>query len=267
LGATNIVPGISGGTIAVLLNIYDKILYSISLVNIKKNLTFLAPLGLGVVCGIFSFSKLITVLLDRYEMIMYFCFIGLIMGSVPMIYRRAKYEKIKPQNAVIFACALVFMIVLAFAYYGSPANKTLAQLGGVSPSLLAWLFFAAFLSTVVMILPGISGSLMLLLLGAYVAAIEALSTLNAVLLGAMGTGVLLGAFVGVKFVKKMLRFHPQALYCAILGLVIGSVFTIYPGFSQDIAGVLSILFMCAFAVFTYLFSKKSNDEEFQDAEK
>jgi putative membrane protein len=81
----------------------------------------------------------------------------------------------------------------------------------------------------------------------------------------MGAGVLLGAFVGIKFVKKMLRFHPQALYCAILGLIIGSVFTIYPGFSFDINGALSIIFMCVFAVFTYLFSKRSQNEE--DAEK
>jgi putative membrane protein len=197
-------------------------------------------------------------LLDRYEMIMYFCFIGMILGSIPTIYKRAKYDKLKPRNGIVFACALLFTILLTFAEYGTQANKTLEQLGGISPSLLAWIVFATFISTIVMLLPGISGSIAMLLLGTYTVSIEAVSTFNIVILSAMGVGVLLGGLTGIKFIKIMLRYHPQALYCAMLGLIIGSVFMIYPGFSPDINGVLSILFMLAFTACTYLFASKKS---------
>jgi len=251
------VPGISIGTTAVLLNIYDKILYSVSLVDFKKNLAFLAPLALGGACGIFSFSRLMTFLLARYEMAMYFCFIGIIAGCVPMIYRRARYDKIKLRNAAVFAASFAFMAALAFIDKGAIANKTLAQFGGMSLALSTRLFVAALVSTVAMLLPGISGSLAMLLFGVYTVAIEAVSTFNFTVVAIVCAGALCGGLLGVKLIKTMLRFHPQALYCSILGLIIGSIFTIYPGFTADAKGALSMLFMIASAGLTFLFSKRA----------
>ena len=189
---------------------------------------------------------------------MYFCFIGMILGSVPAVYNHAKDDKMKPRNIAVFICALIFTIALAFASDGAQTNKTLEQLGGISPSLIAWIVFASFISTIVMVLPGISGSVAMLLLGTYTVSIEAVSTFNIVILSAIGVGVLLGGLTGVKFVKIMLKAHPRALYSAVLGLIIGSAFMIYNmvGFSPDINGILSIIFMLMFAALTYLFSKK-----------
>jgi putative membrane protein len=255
LGTVNIIPGISGGTVAVLLNIYEKILNSVSLVNIRGNLAFLIPLGFGAVCGVFSFSKIMTFLLSNYSMVMYYIFMGMIVGCIPIIYKRAKYDKLKSRNIAVFAVSFAFMLYLAYIDDGSLTNKTLAQLGGIDPPLLAWLFFAGFVSAIAMVLPGISGSLILLALGAYTVSLEAVSTLNLTIIFTVGAGVLFGALAGIKLIKKMLRSHPQALYCSILGLVAGSIFTIYPGFSPNSEGVLCIALALLTAALTFFFSK------------
>ncbi|MCL1808223.1 MAG: DUF368 domain-containing protein [Clostridiales bacterium] len=240
-----------------LLNIYDRILYSVSLVDFRKNLAVLGPLALGGACGIFSFSRLMAFLLAKYEMAMYFCFIGIIAGCIPMIYKRAKYDKIKPRNAAVFAASFAIMAALAFIDRGTLTNKTLAQLGGLSAALSLRIFFAVLASTVAMLLPGISGSLVMLLLGVYTVAIEAVSTFNFAVVAIAGAAVLCGGLIGVKLIKAMLRSHPQALYCGILGLITGSIFTIYPGFSADAQGAMSIFLMVLSAVLTFLFSKKA----------
>jgi len=256
MGVTSTIPGISFGTVAILLNIYEKFLNSISLVNIKKNLTFLIPLCMGCICGIFAFSWLVTFLLTNYEMITYFCFIGMIIGCVPMIYKRAVSDKIRFRSVALFVAAFVFMLVLAFTSDGSLTNQTLAQLGGITPSLLAWIFFAAFISAMAMIIPGISGSIIMLMLGAYTVAVEAISTFNFVILFVVGTGVILGSLAGIRIVKTALRIDSQGLYCAVLGLIIGSIFIVYPGFSQDITGVIAIILAAISAFAIGIFSKR-----------
>jgi len=257
LGVANIIPAISGGTMAVILNIYDKILYAISLKNVKRNLSFLIPLGLGCVASIFALSNVMISLMEHYTMILNFCFIGLIIGSVPMIYKRARYEKIKGRNVAIFFLALAFMFLMAMFGNGGLSNKTLAELGGLDLRLATWLLFVSAISTIAMILPGISGSFVMLLLGAYTIALEALANLNILVIIPIGIGIMLGGFIGIKFIKTMLRFHPQALYFAILGLIIGSIYSIYPGFIANIEGFLSLVLMLVFAVISYLFSKNS----------
>jgi len=260
MGLTSTIPGVSFGTVAIVLNIYEKILHALSISGLKKNSNFLAPLGLGCICGVFVFSKLVTYLLLEHEIITYFCFIGMIIGCVPMIYRRIrrdKSEKIKARSVSVFILALVFMTFLAAMNYGSQANQSLAQMGGISPGLLVWIFVAGFISAMTMIIPGISGAVIMLMLGAYTVAVEALSTFNVIIIGTVGAGILLGCLVGIKLVKMILWRYPQELYSAVLGLIIGSIFIIYPGFSMDLVGVAAIILAAVFAIFIYLFSKKN----------
>ncbi len=260
IGIANIIPGVSGGTMAVILNVYDKILFALSLKNIKNNIAFLGFLGAGTLFGVLCFSRAITYLYENYYMIVNYCFIGLVMGSIPMIYRRARFQGIQAKNWIPFLFTLFFMIGISILEImnkqGSFDTAVTASTGVESLPfhiMLIWLFISSFISTVAMILPGISGSFMLLLFGCYTLIMKAIADVNLIVLFCTGIGVASGGLVGIKLVKIMLRKHPQALYFAILGLVVGSVFSIYPGFSLDMQGIISVCGMIMCAVVSYTF--------------
>lgn len=256
IGIANAIPGVSGGTMAVILNIYDKILYAVSLKNLKNHLIFLIPLGLGAIAGIFALSNVIVSLMETHAMLMNFCFIGLVLGSIPAIYKKAKDQRLKTRNVVLGVLAFGFMIFISYLNQGDIANKSLEDFGGISIWLCIWLFTAVGISTIAMILPGISGSLMMLLMGVYAVVMESVANLNFILLIPIGLGTLTGLAVGIKVIKKMLRFHPQALYFVILGLVAGSVFAIYPGFTPSTEGFTSLAGLAIFALLAYFLSSR-----------
>ena len=256
IGIANAIPGVSGGTMAVILNIYDKIMYSLSLKNIKNNLKFLIPLGIGAVLGIYVLSNVIVAAMEHYPMILNFCFIGLVIGSIPAIYKRAKGDEMHHRNWIFFALALALMVFLTFANPEATANKSIEEFGGVSLWLCGWFFFTGAIGCIAMILPGLSGSLVLLLFGTYGAIMESISTFNFILIGAAGLGILTGGAIGVKVIKKMLRFHPQALYFGILGLMVGSIVVIWPGFVMNVQGVIAIVGLVGFTLAAYLPGRK-----------
>lgn len=256
LGIANVIPGVSGGTMAVILNVYDDILYAISWKNFKKHIPFLGILGAGVIIGILLFSRAITYLLQHFELPVYYSFIGLIIGSTPMIYKKACNEKVKPRNLIVFFLSFGFMVVVAMLNKDSISGNTLEDVGGPGLFLYLWLFASSLISTIAMILPGISGSLVMLLLGTYTISMEAIATMDLATLTPIGLGVMLGGFLGIKFVKTLLRFHPQALYFGILGLITGSLFTIYPGPPVGSQGVICLILMLVAIVLAYIFSKK-----------
>jgi putative membrane protein len=259
MGLTSTIPGISFGTVAILLNCYEKFLEAVSIANIKRNLTFLVPLLTGCLVGIFAFSRLVTFLLTNHEMITYFAFIGMIIGCTPMIYKRANFDRIRFVNVAVFVIAFLFMFFMAFMAFVNDAthlNQTLAQLGGLSPSVLAWVFVAGFFSGMGMMIPGISGAIIFLMFGAYIIAVEAVSTFNIPLILVVGSGVVLGSLSGVKIIKIILAHKPQIVYCAVLGLILGSVFIIYPGFTANLEGLIAIIFAIVFMIISAWFSRK-----------
>ena len=256
-GLTTTIPGISFGALAMLFNIYEKFINAFSRENIKKSLPFLIPFFVGCGCSIFLFSRLVAHLLAEYDIAMYFGFIGLILGCVPMIYRKAEYSKIKIGNVALFSAALAFMVLVVLMNDNSIGNKAIEEFEGDLPVLLIWIFCAGFASAVAIVIPGLSGSVILLMLGSYEITIGAISTLNIPILLAVGGGIVLGMLAGIKLIKMLIARHREALYSVVLGLVIGSVFIIYPGFEFGPQGVAAIIMAAGFAVISYLFSKKA----------
>lgn len=256
IGIANAIPGVSGGTMAVILNIYDKIMYAISPRNLKENLKFLVPLGIGAVVGIFLLSNVIVSAMENYPMILNFCFIGLVLGSLPAIFKRAKGDELHHRNWIFFAAALVLMILLALVNPDATANKTLSEFGDINVALCLRFFFTAAIGCIAMILPGLSGSLILLLFGTYGAIMEAIATFNFTIIIVTGLGILTGGITGVKVIKNMLRFHPQALYFGILGLMVGSIITIWPGFAMNVQGIIAIIGLIGFTLITYFMSRE-----------
>ena len=257
IGISNAIPGVSGGTMAVILNIYDKILFAVSLKNIKKNLGFLIPIGIGGAVGIFALSKVIVPMRDNFPMILGFCFIGLIIGSLPIIYRHAVRpgEKLKTKNVVVCCACFALMVSMSLMDQNTLVNKSLEELGGMNIQLCVFILLGTAISAVAMIIPGISGSLVMLLMGIYTVVIEAVSTFDFAVLIPTVIGSAAGLIVGIKVIKKFMRFHPQMLYFGILGLVVGSLWPVYPGFEFGVQGIIAILCAIFFGAAAYLTSR------------
>jgi len=260
IGVANIIPGVSGGTMMVILNVFDKMLDAIGNFTkaIKKNILYLLPILLGAVAGILAFSKGITFMLENYPMITNFFFIGLILGSIPLVFRSAfqktggKFEvkKIRPFSVVAFLLMLGMLIVFAFL---SPAETSLGiNEISIDFMLLLQLFFGGILAAVAMIIPGVSGSFVMVLLGMYpiiTGALAALLPLRMDLflskilpIGAVaGIGMVIGLLLGAKLISALIKKFPQETYFGILGLLLGSLLEIFPGFVLDLQGILAIL--------------------------
>ncbi len=280
IGVAEIIPGVSGGTIAVLLNIYDRLIESISHLrkDFKKSIRFLIPLLIGMVLAIAVFSFVITFLQKHYPMALNFLFLGLVIGIVPMLLRRATAGRFKVVNVLPFLVLLGVMVLLAFLNADKDAVPVYTAL---TPLLGVKLVVTGFIAALCMILPGISGSMMMVIFGMYatvVGSVKGLIVPLTNLVGMSGTaeipwqtslfilllagsGMLLGVIFGAKLVEFGLSRFPQATYFGILGLVLGSTITLYrsAGLSFDTAqGFVAIgTLIVGILVSLYFTSEKS----------
>jgi len=250
------VPGVSAGTMAILLNVYDNFFSIFSFDFAKKNAFQILIFFIGWIIGLAGISNIMLFLFENHGMITSFVFIGLIAGSVPMIYRKAAVTKIKKSGALVFIIALGFMIFLAVFGDDLEANPTIADLGGVTYTLIIRVFISSIFSSMAMLIPGVGGSLIMLVFGIYTIYIESIATLNIPLLITFITSMIIGVLLGIVLTKKALKHFAQALYCAILGFIIGSLLILYPGLTFDYMGIISILGALACFVFAYWLSGK-----------
>lgn len=285
LGIANVIPGVSGGTIAVVFNIYDRLLAVIT-PNLRKIFAqwkFWLPLALGLVAGILFFAKLVSFLFANYPAPTRCFFVGIIAGSLPLIYRRMRpaQTRVPPFSALVcLAAALVLMVVM----FLTKTDETAAALpSAVTPALFVFLFAAGLVAAVAMIIPGISGSFLLLALGAYAMIIAAVSSLVdagfLLLQGRLGfagafdalvtpllilapvlLGVIVGLFCGAAIVRVLLRAAPRQTYGAILGLVAGSVLVVFPrgGIQSAFIILISVICFLAGTAVSLLFARKNS---------
>lgn len=255
VGIANIIPGVSGGTMAVAMNIYDRTIEAISHFSkdIKGNILFLLPLLLGAGAGILAFAKLVEYLLANHPIPTNFFFIGLVLGSIPFIFRRSVKGGEKVSPILAFLVGLGVMLVMTFL---QPSDAGQVVFTALSMKIFVILFFAGAVAAAAMIIPGISGSFLLLVLGAYATVVNAISTLNILILIPVGLGILLGLLGGAKVISWCMNKFPQASYAGILGLMVGSVVAIYPGFSGGLTLVLAVAALVAGSALTYFFAPK-----------
>lgn len=266
MGISDLIPGVSGGTIAFILGIYDRLLEAISGFfsrDWKKHLGFLVPLGLGVGITLLLFSRVIEYLLEHHYEATQFFFMGLIIGVVPYIMKQAEVKKNFTSRH------LIILIIIGSALAATafiPTEDDLAPITSLTVPVFFLLFFSGWLASMAMLLPGISGSFILLLLGVYSTAINALSSLNIPIALAIGAGVIVGFIVSSKAIQYLLEHFTYVTYAAIIGLILGSLFVVFPGFSADSATLITSLVTFALGLaFTLLFSspkKTAITEEF-----
>lgn len=255
MGISDLIPGVSGGTIAFILGIYDRLLESISGFfsrDWKKYLGFLVPLGTGIAITLLLFSRVIEYLLEQHYEATQFFFMGLIIGVIPYIMKQAEVKKnFTARHLVILVVIGAALAVTAFI----PTEENLAPITSLTLPVFFLLFFSGWLASMAMLLPGISGSFILLLLGVYSTAINALSSLNIPIAMAIGAGVIVGFIVSSKAIQYLLEHFTYVTYAAIIGLILGSLFVVFPGFSADSTTLITSLVTFALGlVFTLLFS-------------
>lgn len=262
MGVANVIPGVSGGTMAIILNFYDRLMESITLnfKVLKKNLPFLIPLGLGVCIGIIGFSKVMKFLLEQYTAQTYFGFIGIVLGSLPLIWHKAsQHSNIKKTSWVPFLICLGLMIGLSFANGDKESAKELIKYTTLNPVSFIVCLISMTIATATMIIPGISGSLILIIIGMYGTIYGyAIAEFNIPLLIPCGLGALLGIFGGAKSINYLLKNFEQPTYLAILGLLLGSLFELIKQ-SSIVIGlnsqfISSILIMLVLLALIYWFS-------------
>lgn len=290
IGICNVIPGVSGGTLVVIFNIYDDFM-DITSLNLKKiiqNRKFTIPFILGMGLGILGFSKLITVLFEIFPTQTYYFFTGLILGSIPLLFKyvfknnqEKDFSALKIISLILGTLAGIAIIILFTCLqkkFGTE-NAVQAELPPITFPLMLRIFIAGFFGAIAMIIPGISGALLMLILGVYtiiLAAISALfvpeTTIHAcILLLPSVLGILTGLVAGSNLLKFLLRNFPNYTYSVIFGLIIGSLYTICPGF-KDINGAgcaigcaLSLLGGAALAFFSSKLGKEeANKDETND---
>jgi len=242
IGVANIIPGVSGGTMAVVLGIYDKLIGAITLnfKKIKENWKFLLAVFAGAGAGIILFAKLLTYLFENYNVPTQFFFIGLILGSIPLVWRKTtEYKKFQPINIIPFLITLGVMIAMSILNAGENVVETKLTL-----PLFLTLLVTSMVAAVSMIIPGISGSFVLKALGQYDTVLAAIDRMDVAMLIPVAIGVGLGIVGGAKLISILLKKFQQGIYSAIFGLVIGSVFVIYPReFAFNLQGIIAIFVM------------------------
>ncbi len=245
------IPGVSGGTLAVVFNIYDRLISVITL-NVKKILSewkFILPLVIGMGLGIILFSKAITFLFENYPVQTNWFFIGIILGSIPMIVKRllvasknsaqGAEKKAVPVSAIV--CGVLALAVMAVMTYANVAETGAPIQTELTPVLAVKLFIGLVCATIAMIIPGISGSFLMLVVGVYSTIIAAISDFNIHLLIPAVIGGVIGLLGGAKLVRFLMEKVPAQTYGAIMGLVLGSILVIFPGFGGFVTLVTSLL--------------------------
>ncbi|HIZ55880.1 MAG TPA: DUF368 domain-containing protein [Firmicutes bacterium] len=265
IGVANIIPGVSGGTMAVVMGVYDDLINAVGNLKkeFKKSVLFLIPIALGAGLGIVLLSKAITWLLQRYPMPVNFFFLGLIAGSIPMIWQKAlgrdqqktaseslykSGAKSRIAHLIAFIAGAAVMLITTFF---SPAD-TGTVFTQLTLPLFIRLVLVSMIAAIAMIIPGVSGSFMMVLLGTYYTVTAAISSFNIPILIPVAIGVLLGLLGGAKGIQILLRKYPQTTYFAILGLVAGSVFGIWPGWTANLQGIISIGMLAVGAIIAYV---------------
>lgn len=232
MGIANIIPGVSGGTLAITLGIYEDLIKAVShfFKNIKKNIALLVPIAIGMVLSLAILSNVIGYSLEHYPIPTTLFFVGLILGGLPLLYKTIKHEPKSVPNLSVFFITFSFVALFSFLKTGDAmVHFNHMNLGGY-----LMLFIVGVIAAATMVIPGISGSFVLMLLGYYEPIINTIRALtkfesimsNVFILLPFGIGVIIGIVVIAKVIEYLLEKQPVKTYFGIIGFVLASLISI-----------------------------------------
>lgn len=257
MGTSDLVPGVSGGTIALLLGIYNQFIASISDIFSRRfwpSFTFLIPIIIGMLLAMGSLSNLFNYLLSQHHIPTMFFFGGLIIGIVPYLLKISNYKtSFTTKHYMMVIAGIAILIVITLMNNGDKhAGETLT----LSTGLIIKYFIAGMCASSAMLLPGISGSFMLLVFGVYgtvtlaISEVVKLNFAGLPILLAVGFGVLAGFIISSKIIQYFLTHHKLMTFALIIGFVVGSLFAVFPGLPTNIVMwfVSLVVFIIGFIV-------------------
>ena len=224
VGGTMLVPGVSGGTMCIILGIYDQLIHAVSTFFQSKRANFLLLFWfcLGSGTGIFLLSKPLFQVMEWFPKPASFFFMGAVAGSVPMTFQKAKVQSFTWRIPV-------YVAVGAAIVWALDKLPTMDQMAGGGMEYYLMLVVSGVVAAVALVLPGISVSYLLLVLGMYNATIQAIGNLDFQFLLPLGLGLGLGIVATTKLLEHLMQVYPRATYLIILGFVVASIPTIFPG--------------------------------------
>lgn len=239
IGIASITPGMSGGALAAALGLYERMVRAIShpLRDLRKNLVFLLPVGIGAAVGVIGFSNVMEWLMQQAPNQVKWLFLGLVAGSVPSLLRTANTRGFRWRWLLFTALALASLPLFSLLQQTWSAAPT--------PGDSGWAAFLGYglVLAVGTIVPGISTSFILMALGVYDQLLRAMASLDLTVLVPTGLGFCLGILLLARLVEMLFRrFHSQAYY-AVLGFLLGSALLILP---RPAPGWLLLLDICLF---------------------
>lgn len=252
IGGTMTVPGISGGSMAMILGIYDRLIKAVNhaIKLEKESLLFLLRFLVGAVIGLVLFSKAVPYLLTQFPYPMHFFFLGCVVGGIPMIFRAAQVKKFSWKIIVYLILGIVLVSLIALIPKGLFVSAQ--GIKGVFLQLVGGIIIA-----VALVLPGISVSHMLYMLGLYETVTTAVGNLDVLSILPLGIGVVAGILLTAKVMEKAMERAPQFTYLVVLGFLFGSVPELFPGIPQTPISVFASLIMLTAGFFAvYLITRK-----------
>ena len=257
MGIANVIPGVSGGTMAVSMGIYDRLITALTHLfkEFKKSFVTVLPIGIGMVIGILGLSRLIEWMFGIIPVQTNLFFIGLILGGLPMMIKEVKGKKVNA--GCIFGFIFFFLLVVGLSLLdgikGTDADLSFSILTELK------LFCVGVVAAATMVIPGVSGSMMLMLMGYYEPVISAInSTVDALramdmdglmsgilILAPLGIGVVVGIFAIAKIIEWLFNKFATVVYWCIIALIAASPIAIIIMNHDIFAGMNAVVVITA----------------------
>lgn len=280
IGAGSIAPGVSGGAIAIIFGLYEKLINAINnfFKDIKKNALFLINIGIGVAIGIVLFSSIQLTLLKHYPLPTMFTFAGLVIGTIPRLVNTAN------KKGFNYYLLIPLFISLGIGIFFSWVNKTSITDNIQDQDIILnlknilYLFLIGIILSGSLVIPGISGTVLLFLIGVYGLVMNAIADIKNIfllpfgskemflefldkvyILIPLGLGLVVGTLLFSRLMEYLINHHYSITYYAIIGFVIGSILELIPIFNQainfDRTLVLSIILLLVASLVSYYLNK------------
>lgn len=258
VGVTMMVPGVSGGSMAMILGAYDRLIASVSsfLKHKRDSVCFLLLFSVPALTGMVLFARPLLNLIESFEMPMMFLFMGAVAGGIPLIYKKAEVTKIRVSFFGWIAAGILLILAVGLLPPGIFSGESL---GGAAGYLIR--IGGGIVIAVALVLPGLSVSYMLVLLDLYESTMKAISEMDLGALAPLGAGVLLGVVLTTRLLEYLMNRFPYESYLVILGFVLGSVGKVFPGIPSGTELVVCPVMAAAGFAAIYALSLKEEKRE------
>lgn len=251
IGMAKIIPGVSGAVLAISLGIYDKGIKAITnfFSDVKNNIRFLVPLGIGVGISFIVGSKIVMFLLNNYYVFTMFLFLGLIMGGIPSVYKNICRKR---SGYIIFIFALISVLLL-----DTLSDNNIYVISNSYMDLLVFMI-SGLIDAFGTVIPGLSSTALLMLFGSYDIIMTAISEVNLFILTYYGIGMMVGLILVSFLMNYLFSKYKKKTYSLVLGLVIGSMIILFGRVIGNISNIYELM-ICLLLLFLGIYVGKKLD--------